>query len=165
MGSIPRQQELVELLLFDTVTDEQVMAAESLMDELWRLQRTDPALWHEFDRQGDMAPEIMQRLKRAGFFRILTQPDLGGFGFSLAQVCQLLEQIAAIDGSLAWLVMAGNGGPFFTRLPPAIVKHQILAGDPDVMIAGSLAPGGTARRARRVPGEWPMERGERHLPL
>jgi indole-3-acetate monooxygenase len=155
---------LVALLSFEMATDEPI-GAEALLEELGHLRRTDPALWLEYERQGEIAPEIMQRLKRAGFFRMLTQPDLGGFGFTLPQVCQLLEQIATIDGSLAWLVMAGNGGPFFTRLPPAIVRHQIFAGDPNVMIAGSLAPGGKARRVPggfQVSGRWGVASGISH---
>lgn len=147
------------------LVDEHVIAVESLAEELRCLERMDPALWLEFDRQGSISPEIIDRLRRAGFFRILTQPDLGGFDLDLLQVCRLLEQLAAIDGSLAWLVMAGNGGPFFTRLPPAIVRHQIFAGNPDRMIAGTLAIGGTATRVPGgflVNGQWSVASGVSH---
>ncbi|MCY3794287.1 MAG: acyl-CoA dehydrogenase family protein, partial [Gammaproteobacteria bacterium] len=77
-----------------------------------------------------------------GFYRFTLPYELGGENASVRETIEVLEAMAAIDGSVAWNVMIGSeinaiaaGG-----MDPAIAKDVYL-GNPKVIMCGGGGPG------------------------
>jgi alkylation response protein AidB-like acyl-CoA dehydrogenase len=97
----------------------------------------------------DVVPEdIVAWLIERKYFKLFVPQELGGLGVSLSAAVRLYEQLAEIDGSLAWLVQIGAGGGFFVPALAPEVAARLFA-DPKAVVAGS---GAVAGRALAVPG-------------
>lgn len=77
-----------------------------------------------------------------GFYRFTLPYELGGENASVRETIEVLEAMAAIDGSVAWNVMIGSeinaiaaGG-----MDPAIAK-EVYLGNPKVIMCGGGGPG------------------------
>jgi len=60
---------------------------------------------------------------------------------------ELITALARIDGSVGWTALIGNGSDLFAALLPRKTYDQIYQDGPDVIVAGSVTPAGTAVRA------------------
>ena len=102
-------------------------------------------------------PEVMARpLLAGGLFRMWIPASAGGLELTLADALAVYEAAAALDGSLGWAVMIGNGGGLFGAwLPPQGARE--LFGPPQALVAGSGNPSGIAERVPggyRARGRW-----------
>ncbi len=90
-----------------------------------------------------LPPALLESLREAGAFRLLTPVDLGGFEATLPIALATLEAFGRVDGSVAWNVWNGNLGFSAALLEP----HGVAAiwGDgPDPVIANSARVTGGA---------------------
>ncbi|MEQ1501219.1 MAG: acyl-CoA dehydrogenase family protein [Myxococcota bacterium] len=58
------------------------------------------------DRERQIPPETVDRLRELGAFGLKIDPKYGGLGFDQAEYCRLLEIVGAYDGSIGALVSA-----------------------------------------------------------
>jgi alkylation response protein AidB-like acyl-CoA dehydrogenase len=100
-------------------------------------------------------------IHRRGWLRMLAPQSAGGLELPLPAVVRLEEEIAAIDGSMGWVVtLCAGAGWFAGFLPPALAREII--GTRRVCVAGSGAPTGYADRegdGYRLSGRWDYASG------
>jgi indole-3-acetate monooxygenase len=90
-----------------------------------------------------LPPALLEDLRAAGAFRLYTPRELGGFELGLAETLTVLEEIARLDGPVAWNVWNGNMG-FSAALLPEAGVDRIWGDGPDPVIANSARPTGGA---------------------
>jgi len=116
----------------------------------------------------DVIPEEVYRwLVRRRYFKLFVPAAFGGIEVSLGEAVQLYEELAEVDGSLAWLVQIGAGGGFFVPSFAPEVAEQLFSPE-HAVIAGSGALGGWARRVAggyRVTGRWRYASGAQYATL
>lgn len=121
-------------------------------DDARRLREAAPAA----ESAGWLRPEQIELIHERGWLRLLAPRAVGGAEWALPAIVRLEEELAAIDGSLAWTVTLCAGAGFFAGfLPPAFARE--LMATPRVCLAGSGAVGGVAERdgeGWRLRGEW-----------
>lgn len=100
-------------------------------------------------------PEVFAALASAGLLRLIAPGPYGGHGVGPGAFLSVIERLAEVDGSTAWTAMTINEevGIASSYLPPATMT-ELLASQPDVIIAGS---GVALGRARPVDGGWRIE--------
>jgi alkylation response protein AidB-like acyl-CoA dehydrogenase len=85
----------------------------------------------------------------------------GGAELPLPQVVRLEEAVAAVDGSMAWVLTLCSGASWFAGfLPPALARTVMAT--PHVCLGGSGAPTGYAERegdGYRITGSWDYASG------
>ncbi len=106
---------------------------------------------------GHLDPVALDALVATGAFRVAWPAELGGPGAGLRGVIEVVEATARIDLAAAWNLSIGTTttGIVGAYVSDAAV-HTIFA-DPDVIIAGQVAPMGTAEFSDgglRVAGAW-----------
>jgi len=95
------------------------------------------------DAAGWLTARQRALLHRRGWLRMLAPRQAGGLEFDLPAVVRLEEAVAAIDGSLAWvLTLCAGAGWFAGFMPPAVARE--IVGTRRVCVAGSGAPTGFA---------------------
>jgi alkylation response protein AidB-like acyl-CoA dehydrogenase len=86
-------------------------------------------------------------------------PDgMGGLQAPVIEVMDVLEQLAAVDGSTAWCAMIGAGSNVFAGYLPEAGARKVFA-DPDQGNASMFAPGGRLTSCSghlRLTGRWPF---------
>lgn len=121
-------------------------------DDARRLREAAPAA----DAAGWLHPDQIELIHAHGWLRLLAPRAVGGAEWALPAVVRLEEELAAIDGSLAWTVTLCAGAGFFAGfLPPAFARALMVT--PRVCLAGSGAVGGVAEREGegwRLHGDW-----------
>lgn len=102
-------------------------------------------------------------LHRRGWLTLLAPRASGGAELPLPDVVRLEEAVAAVDGSLGWvLTLCAGAGWFAGFLAPALARSII--GTPRVCLAGSGAPTGFAEQdgdggGYRITGRWDYASG------
>ncbi len=115
------------------------------------------------DRDGWLSMRQQALLHRRGWLRMLAPRAAGGLELSLPAAVRLEEQVAAIDGSMAWvLTLCAGAGWFAGFLPPAMAR--IIIGTRRLCVAGSGAPTGYAdldpgQASVRLTGRWDYASG------
>ena len=104
----------------------------------------------EAQRIRRLPKETADILIDAGLYRFALPEELGGENASICETIEVLEAVAAIDGSVAWNVMIGSeinamaaGG-----MAPDIAK-KVYVDDPAVIMCGGGGPGTQPSRAER----------------
>ncbi len=100
-------------------------------------------------------PEVFEALAAAGLLRLIAPSHYGGRGAGPEAFLAMVERLARVDGSAAWVAMTVNEevGIASSYLLPSTMT-ELLDTEPNVIIAGSgLAVG----RACRVDGGWRIE--------
>lgn len=115
--------------------------------------RADAAGWLSARQQG--------LLHRRGWLRMLAPSAAGGLELPLPEVVRLEEAVAAIDGSMAWVLTLCAGAGWFAGFlaPPAA---RAIIGTRRLCVAGSGAPTGYADAegsAFRLSGRWDYASG------
>jgi indole-3-acetate monooxygenase len=111
------------------------------------------------DQAGHLDPEVVDALAATGINRLLLPTELGGFAATPRRTVEVVEQLAAADGSTAWAAAIGFGTNHFAGYLPPTGAAEVFA-DPDrsnaAMFAAlaevSEAPDGTLR----LTGRWPF---------
>jgi indole-3-acetate monooxygenase len=117
------------------------------------------------EQQRRVPLELVEELRRIGVFRMFAPSAVGGLDLPIAATMQVMEALAAADGSVGWISMIGCHGPlFFGQLGPAALA-KIYAAGPDVIGGGSVRPEGSAEACNggwRVNGRWGFASGCEH---
>jgi indole-3-acetate monooxygenase len=119
----------------------------------------------EFEAARRIAPDVISTLKSIGIFRMLAPRSHGGLELDLPTALDVIATIARIDGSLGWTVMIGSGAGLFAPLLPRETYDDVYRSGPDIIIAGSTQPVGTAEATAggwRINGCWPFASGCDH---
>jgi indole-3-acetate monooxygenase len=92
--------------------------------------------------------DTVAALVDAGFFRFTLPRELGGEDASVRKTVEVLEAIAAIDGSVAWNVMLGSEiNAMAAGGMPADLAKEVYLDNPRVIMCGGGGPGSTPARA------------------
>ena len=65
----------------------------------------------ESERLSQLSTKVVDAFHKAGLFRALLPAEMGGFSLTIAQQCEVAEQIARFDGATGWNFAIGSGGP------------------------------------------------------
>ena len=107
---------------------------------------------------------VIRALTVLGIFRSFVPRALGGAEADPVTFCRAVEELARTDGSTGWVAMLCGSCGLFGGLLPEAAAREIYA-DPDVIVAGTLAPTGSARvvdGGYRVRGRWSFGSGILH---
>jgi indole-3-acetate monooxygenase len=92
--------------------------------------------------------DTVATLVDAGFFRFTLPRELGGEDASVRETVEVLEGIAAIDGSVAWNVMLGSEiNAMAAGGMPRDLASEVYLDNPRVIMCGGGGPGSTPSRA------------------
>jgi alkylation response protein AidB-like acyl-CoA dehydrogenase len=140
-------------------------AAKRLLIDIRELTPAIVARAAEFEAERRLPEDVVDVLKAIGAFRLFVPQSHGGLELDLPSGLSIITALARLDGSVGWTAMIGNGGPLLTALLPRETYERLYRGGPDVMLAGSTQPVGTAEATDggwRVAGRWPFASGCRH---
>jgi alkylation response protein AidB-like acyl-CoA dehydrogenase len=111
------------------------------------------------DESGHLDPDVIAVLASTGLNRLLLPTELGGLAVSPRRTVEVVEQIAAADGSTAWAAAIGFGTNHFAGYLPRDGAAEVFA-DPDQSNAAMFAPMGQVTDAPdgslRLTGRWPF---------
>jgi alkylation response protein AidB-like acyl-CoA dehydrogenase len=111
------------------------------------------------DESGHLDPEVVAALAAAGINRLVLPVELGGFAVSPRHTVEVVEQLAAVDGSTAWAAAIGFGTSLFAGYLPPDGAAEVFA-DPDRSNASMFAPLAEVTEAPdgtlRLTGRWPF---------
>src|SRR5262245_63787 len=110
-------------------------------------------------------PDLVETLRSIGIYRMLVPRSHGGLELDLPSALEVIRALAKIDGSVGWTVAIGCGGSIFAPLLPRETYDEVYRDGPDVILAGSAQPAGTAEATGdgwRVNGRWPFASGCQH---
>src|SRR5262245_39284812 len=133
-----------------------------LLAEIRELAPAIAARSAEIERERHIPRDLMETLKSVGAFRLFVPASHGGFELDLPAGLAAIEALARIDSSVGWSVMIGCVASFLAALLPRETYDRIYRDGPDVILAGSNQPGGTAEAVPggwRVAGRWPLASG------
>ena len=119
----------------------------------------------EIERSRRLPLDLVEELTAAGCFRMLAPRSHGGAEVSLPTHLRMIEQLATADGSVAWTVMIGCLTPIAFGHLSRDMFDALYADGPDVIVAGTYNPTGTARPVTdgyRVSGRWSFASGCQH---
>lgn len=111
------------------------------------------------DTSGHLDPEVIDALSATGINRLLRPVELGGFASTPRRSLELVERIAAADGSTAWAAAIGFGTVLFAGYMPKDGAAEVFA-DPDQSSASMFAPIGSVSvdgdGREQLTGRWPF---------
>jgi len=128
----------------------------------------------EFEAAGQAAeglrtlpPDTVGTLRELGLFWLKTPAELGGTPIGPLGFCDVVEELAYIDGSAAWAAMIGAGcnGLAGGWLPEAGAREVFSPEQPLPVVAGQLSPRGTGTPVSggyQVTGRWGFSSGILH---
>ena len=110
-------------------------------------------------------PDLVDGLAAAGCFRTLVPRSHGGTELALPEEMRVIEELSRADGSVGWTVMIGSTAPALLGKLPGETFDTIYAEGPDVILAGTVNPTGTATPVDggfAVSGQWSFASGCQH---
>jgi len=111
------------------------------------------------DSSGHLDPEVIDALAATGMNRLLRPAELGGFAAAPRRCVEIVERIAAADGSTAWAAAIGFGTVLFAGYMPKDGAAEVFA-DPDRSSASMFAPMGSVsvdgEGRELLTGRWPF---------
>ncbi|MCJ0742417.1 acyl-CoA dehydrogenase family protein [Pedobacter montanisoli] len=118
----------------------------------------------ESEKLGQLHPLILDMAYQHNWFKLFVPEIYGGPGMKLPDILRLEEELAYLDGSLAWTITLCSGASWFTGFIDSSLVKAILADD-QACFAGSGATGGTARKSANgyiINGRWQYASGALH---
>jgi alkylation response protein AidB-like acyl-CoA dehydrogenase len=119
----------------------------------------------EIEEARHLPADLLEQLIGTGAFRLLLPTTHGGVGAELAAALEVLEVLAAADGSTGWTVMIGAGAWADLAGLPRASFDALYASGPDVLVAGAINPTGSIESidgGYRVSGRWAFASGCEH---
>jgi len=111
------------------------------------------------ERDGRLAEDVVAALRATGLHRLAIPAALGGLEAPVLDVVDLIERIAAVDGSTAWCTVIASGSNLFAGYLDEAAARTVFA-DPDQGNATMFAPNGRLTGGpdgeRRLNGRWPF---------
>src|SRR5215470_9387700 len=139
------------------------LTAKSLLRAIQELGPAIAARALEIETSRRIPADIVEVLKRAGFFRMFVPRSYGGLELDLPAGLEILVELAKIDSSVGWNAMTSSNGSLFAPFLPQETYETIYQNGPDVIFAGATQPAGTVEEAgadgRLVSGRWPFASG------
>jgi alkylation response protein AidB-like acyl-CoA dehydrogenase len=133
-----------------------------LVDDLADLLRQEAPVG---ETAGNVTPVAANALEERGFLGLLAPRELGGRDLGPFDMLRVVEALALIDASAAWLVMVLNAQLRGTQLLDYETVRRVLYADGIPRIAGQGAPTGKAEvedGGYRVTGKWSYGSGILH---
>lgn len=140
-------------------------SAERMLADIRHLAPSIKARAAEFEAARRIPVDLVDTLRDLGVFRMFVPSSHGGMELDLPSGTEIITALAKIDGSFAWTAMIGVGSSLFPTSLPRETFDMLYRHGPDVAIAGTVAPLGTAERVPggwRVNGRWPFASGCLH---
>ena len=139
--------------------------AERLLAETGKLAPQITSRTAEIEAGRRIPPDLVEALRSIGAFRIFAPRNRGGLELDLPAALDVFRALSKIDGSVGWSVTIASGCDVFAALLPRKTYDRVYQEGPDVIIAGSAQPAGTADAVDggwRVNGRWPFASGCKH---
>jgi alkylation response protein AidB-like acyl-CoA dehydrogenase len=112
----------------------------------------------ETERARRLPDDVLSALRGTGINRLMLPAELGGLEAPVADTMDVIERIAAADGSTGWCAVIGAGSNFFAGFMPEAGARQVFA-DPDQGNATMFAPLGSIDEESGhslLSGRWPF---------
>jgi indole-3-acetate monooxygenase len=122
------------------------------------------ALAPQSEALGKLHPDILEIAYQQEWFKLYVPTVYGGPAKKLPEILRLEEELAELDGSLAWTVTLCSGAAWFAGFLDKELAKEIFS-DREVCFAGSGAVGGTARITTSgylINGYWKYASGALH---
>jgi len=119
----------------------------------------------EIEEARRIPPDLVGKLRSIGIFRMGVPRSRGGLELDLPTALEIIRALSRIDGSVGWIAMIACSGSLFASLLTPDIYEQVYRDGPDVTLAGSAQPAGTAEAVSggwRVNGRWPFASGCQH---
>src|SRR5580700_9468490 len=100
----------------------------------------------ESERLGQLSTKVVDAFHDAGLFRVMLPVQMGGFNLTIAQQCEVVEQVARFDGATGWNLAIASGGPPIANYVTREAFENIFS-DPRALCAGSFSPMGNSALA------------------
>jgi alkylation response protein AidB-like acyl-CoA dehydrogenase len=114
-----------------------------------------------FDAAGALPDDLYRQLAAIGVFRLWLPAALGGPELSALDFMDVVEDAAALDGTIGWLVGNGGGMGRVGAYLPVDSAREIFA-DPNAFVVSATGATGRALPVDggyRVTGRWPFGSG------
>ena len=140
-------------------------ASEALLNAIGTLE---PFIRHHADdteRHRRLALPVVRALTDAGIFRMCVPLALGGLEVPPLTFYRGVDAVARLDGSTGWCTFIGGSDGLVGAYLAHQTAEEIFGRDPRVVLAGSVAPAGSATVVEggyRVSGRWPYASGSQH---
>jgi alkylation response protein AidB-like acyl-CoA dehydrogenase len=135
--------------------------ANRLLADIHQLEPMIAARAAEIEEARRIPHDLVGTLRSIGVFRMFAPKSHGGWELDLPTGLDIIATLARIEASVGWCVMIGSGGSVFVPSLPRETVEQIYRNGPDMILAGVIAPVGTAG-GFRVNGRWPFASGCQH---
>ncbi len=117
----------------------------------------------EIEREQRLPPELVARLRDAGFYKMVIPRSLGGLQLDTLTYLRVVELLAEGCGSVGWNLGNGGVGQLVTLGLPDDGVQEIYGKRADTIIAGTAVPGGgqavEVAGGYRVSGRWQFGSG------
>jgi alkylation response protein AidB-like acyl-CoA dehydrogenase len=140
-------------------------AARRLLAEIRELAPGIAARAAEIEDARRIPPDLVETLRSIGVFRMFVPQSHGGLELDLPAALEVIGALGRIDGSVGWTAMIGAGSAIFVPYLPRETFDQVYQNGPDMIIAASAQPAGTAEAVAggwRINGRWPFMSGCQH---
>jgi indole-3-acetate monooxygenase len=118
----------------------------------------------EAARARRVLPDLAEKLRAAGVFRIMFPKDLGGPEMPFPQQIELMETLSYADASVGWAVKINSDSGYFAAALGETAAQELYP-SLDCATAGQASPNGRALRVSggfRVTGRWGFGSGCNH---
>jgi alkylation response protein AidB-like acyl-CoA dehydrogenase len=108
---------------------------------------------------------LVDEMRSIGLFRMFVPTSQGGLEFDMPASLEVFAALGKLDGSVGWIGMICSASALFLSLLPREAYDEVYRNGPNVMIAGSTQPTGTAEAVAGgwvVSGRWPFASGCQH---
>ncbi|MCZ6459120.1 MAG: acyl-CoA dehydrogenase family protein [Gammaproteobacteria bacterium] len=103
----------------------------------------------EMDRR--LVPPVVSALRNSGLSRMLVPKRFNGYELPPSHHIRSCTTLAHGCSAASWVHMVCGAHSFVVGRYPEKCQEEVFGGNPDVLIPGTLAPQG---KARKVPGGW-----------
>jgi len=141
------------------------MEAECLTSLASSLKGRAAELAEETERTGCTSKEIVEGLRKGGFFRGFQTKRFGGLEVHPADFFGAIVEMATACPSTAWIMGIMGIHQFELARLPVELQEEILGDDPDTLISSSYSPQGKVTQVSggyRLSGQWKSSSGVDH---
>jgi len=142
-----------------------VAQAESVLTAVTGLAEKLRDRGAEIEQAGRLPADVVAALREAGVFRLWVPRELGGLEAEPATVLQVLETLAAADGSTGWCAATGLASNTVGAFVPEAGARTLYRTGSE-LAGGALMPGGRAVSqpdgSYLVDGRWSFGSGVQH---
>lgn len=125
------------------------------------------ATTHESDKMRRLSHDAANALRESGLTRMITPKQFGGYELSPSVHIRACADIASVCSAASWVLMVCVAHDFIVGRFPEECQKEVYEGDPDNLVAGSLAPAGVLDPVEggwRLTGRWKFGSGCDHSP-